>query len=778
MGGARPSPSLAVSAALAAMIVAVLVRRYAALVVLFAVAGAFATGAALQGVAWRQTEQRLKEVFGSSTSREMELTARVLAAPERNRDGGRTLAVESIAGPGTPALRLRLEVVDVPIDDARRLDELRRGDAVSVWCRLRAPSGGPGTTRTDARRRLAAQRCDATARTKSSRLVKLEAKGQPSPGRMLDGWRVAARAALDRTIGAAGTARAVLGAMLLGDRLLLGEDVNVLLREAGLIHILSISGLHTALSVVLMLALLRRAGLGARGLLVSGVASLLAFSAIAGHGASVWRACACVGVGLLARALSRDVEALVSLALASALLVAAAPTLAFNLGFLLSVVATFGLVTLRPAAEEGQRAPSVLASLFSASCGAYLATAPLLATSFGRLAPAALVTNLAAAPLCAACLATGAATIVLGSFPIAGGLVAAAAKASVAALLATSRCASALPGGHLRVAPPTAALTCVYVVLLLMVLFGFDDARRSAKRAIRLLLALVTIALHLGPPPPGIGPSRVDVLDVGQGLAVVLRGSDGRFVLVDAGPSGGGRFDAGDRIVVPTLVAQGCRRLEVFALSHDHDDHTGGALAVLRDLDVGELWVGEGSQRDPLTRALTAYAISRGVAVRRMTRGADAFSGALHLAVLHPGTEDLGRSPNDRCLVLRVRTTTGASILLPGDLEAGGERAMLANAETPEAGALVAPHHGADGSSTAEFLARVDPRVVCVSAGTGNRFGHPGAGALSRYASIYARVLRTDRNGTITLEDDRGSWQVSIEQERRGDEGQDQDGAE
>jgi predicted membrane metal-binding protein len=103
----------------------------------------------------------------------------------------------------------------------------------------------------------------------------------------------------------------------------------------------------------------------------------------------------------------------------------------------------------------------------AASTGAYLATAPLLASSFGRLAPAGFVANLAAAPLCAACLATGAAAIVLAGVPVVGGVAAGTAKIAVRALLVTSSTASAIPGGHLRVPPPAPALAAAYVALLL-----------------------------------------------------------------------------------------------------------------------------------------------------------------------------------------------------------------------------------------------------------------------------------------------------------------------
>jgi competence protein ComEC len=762
-GGARPAPLNAALAAGVVLILALVVRRRPAVAIPLVLAAAFATGAAAQGLVWRDTGRRLDAAFGACALRELEVVAQVAAAPERNREGGRELIVETVSDGKLPGLRLRLDIVEIPGDDGARIAALRCGDVVRVWCRLRAPVAGPGISEAGARRRLAAQRFDATGRVKNSRLVRLIVGGSGSPNRLIDGARVCARDALDRAMGRSGEARAVLGAMLLGDRLLLDERTNALLRDAGLVHILSISGLHTALSVLLVLAVLRRTGLGAKGVLVAGGALLLAFSAFVGHGASVWRACASLGVGLVARASGRDTDPLAALALATALLVVAVPTLALNAGFLLSVVATAGLVVAMRCTR------STFARSMAASLGAYLATAPLLAGLFGRLAPAAFVSNLVAAPVCAACLATGAAAIALSSVPVAGAASAAAAKASVSALLVASRVAATIPGGHVRVAPPSPTLVMAYVVLLVTV------ASSRGGRAARLLLALCAIAMHLGPPPPEPGPARAEVLDVGQGLSVVLRGPDGRFVLVDAGPSGGGRFDAGDLIVVPALAARGCRRLEVLAISHDHEDHAGGALAVLRDIEVGELWIGAGSEHDALTRIVAAEAVARGVAVRRLARGERIVRGGLELSVLHPGIEDRGRSLNDRCLALRATNAGGATLLLPGDLESAGEGALLAAGEDPRSGALVAPHHGADGSSTLAFLARVSPRLVLVSAGAGNRFGHPGKRALARFGSLGARVLRTDRHGTITLDDEAGSWRASVEKDRRRDEREDED---
>ena len=751
-----------------ALILGVLARRKA-VVVSWLAASAFAFGLAEQGWAWRDSGRRLAAGFHGSAVREAELFARLGGAPERDRDGGREILVETIPQDGIPKLRLRLDVLAVPSDDAARVDGLRRGDVVRVFCRLRAPEARAGTTADEARRRLAAGRCHASGTVKSSRLLRRVACGGWSPWRVIDEAHARARTALDAAVGSSGDTRAVLGAMLFGDRLLMSDEVNGWLRDAGLVHILSISGLHTTITILVLLAMLRRSGLGSRGLLFAGGASLVAFSAFVGDGAAVWRACASLAVGLVARVLSRDGDALSSLALASAVLVLAVPTLAFNVGFLLSVVATAGLLAMR------RPDSSVLHRSFAASTGAYLASAPILAATFGRLAPAALVSNLVAAPLCAACLASGAAAVVASRIPYAGGLAAEAAHLSVDALLSASRTAAAIPGGHFRVAAPGPLLAVTYVSCLLAAWLFAGPRSTGTARALRLGVMLTAIALHLGAAPPQGGAARVTIMDVGQGLAVALCGADGRFALVDAGPSGRGRFDAGDRIVVPELTQRGCRRLDVLALSHDHDDHAGGAGAVLRDIEVGELWVGIGSHRDPVTRLIVADAVARGVAVRGLRRGDGALSAGLRWTVLHPGREDRNRPLNDRCLVLRATTTDGASILLPGDLEAAGETSLLASGADPKADALVAAHHGANGSSTSVFLARVAPRIVVVSAGAHNRFGHPGPAALARFDAVSARVLRTDRGGTISLLDRDGTWTGSVEREGRHDEGQDED---
>jgi len=764
-GGPSPRLSVAIGIGLASLAVAIVARRRWA-AILFVALTAFSAGAAAQRIAWRAYERAELRILGGAPRVETEIVGLVGSVPERRLDGTYALRLEALVpGDGRPA-RIRLEVAAPHGAEAERLAALRSGDLVAVWCSLRAPAAGPRGSRNDARRRLIAQRIDAEGRVKSSRLVRQLRTGDGSPSRLLDELHARAVRRLDRTLGRDARTRAVVAAMLLGDRGLLDDEVERLLRDAGLVHIVSISGLHTAMSVVVLITLLRGAGLRAGGLAILGLFALPALAALVGHGAAVWRACGCLAVVLAARAVGRTIDALAALALAAGALVVVWPGLAWNVGFVLSVVATAGLLE----ASRGVRRGFVRRSL-AASTGAYAATLPLIVQVFGRAAPVALLANLAAAPLCAACIGTGLA-VVLGT----GRAGAWAAERAVEALVEVSRLAAMVPGGHLRAARPALWLHAVFLATALAWLY-VPSATQRTRRLLALAATLLALAIHLGPPPPSSSPVRVEVLDVGQGLSVVLRGQDGTCAMYDAGP-GAARFDAGDRIVLPALAALGCGRLDVLMISHDHDDHAGGAFAVLRDYEVGAIWVAEGTAHDPATSALVAAAIERGVAVRRLRRGEVLRTAGFELDVLHPGVADRHRPVNDRCLAVRARTASGASLMLPGDLEAAGERALLEGGARAAADVLLAPHHGSNGSSTAAFVGAVGARDVIVSVGAGNRFGHPGAAALERYAAAGVRVWRTDRDGTIVLVARGVGWRVSARGDRDRDEREDEDGSE
>ena len=233
-------------------------------------------------------------------------------------------------------------------------------------------------------------------------------------------------------------------------------------------------------------------------------------------------------------------------------------------------------------------------------------------------------------------------------------------------------------------------------------------------------LVLFAPALMTAPERPAQGEAWITTLDVGQGLAVVVRTAE-HTLLYDAGPTYGTESDSGERIIVPYLRAVGSLRLDAMVVTHNDSDHSGGALSV---------WDGVGFE------------------------------------VLHPARADYEGGVlrvNNLSCVLRVTTAHG-SLLLTGDIEKAAEGLLVQrDGAALHADVMLAPHHGSRTSSTAAFVAAVRPRWLIVPVGYRNRFGHPRADVVARYDEVGARILRTDLDGAVTVRLAAGSVEAAGE---------------
>jgi competence protein ComEC len=249
-------------------------------------------------------------------------------------------------------------------------------------------------------------------------------------------------------------------------------------------------------------------------------------------------------------------------------------------------------------------------------------------------------------------------------------------------------------------------------------------------------------AFALPAPSPEPGEAWITTLDVGQGLAVVVRTAN-RTLLYDAGPQFGAEADSGERIVAPYLRAIGTARLDTFIVTHNDTDHAGGAASVIANFEADEFL-------SSLPAAHPLHAMVPGS--RRCLRGAQWDWDGVHFALLHPAPQDaLARRANNLSCVLRV-SSGASSMLLTGDIEQLAEQALLERDPAAlRADVLLVPHHGSRTSSSAEFLAAVGPALAVIPVGYRNRFAHPVPEVLERYAAIHAGILRTDLDGAVTV---------------------------
>ncbi len=552
-----------------------------------------------------------------------------------------------------------------------------------------------------------------------------------------------------------GTRAPVVEAMLLARRGALDFDTRQRYVQAGLAHVLAISGLHVGVvaGVLLVLAGAARCGPAAAGLIAAG--GTLAYVGFLGAPPAAARAAVQILLLLLARLLQRPSDPLALLAAAALVLAAFEPSFVADAGYQLSFCGALGLVLLRrPVLERlPARLPPWLREGLAAGVAATAATAPVAALRFGQAAPVGLPASLAAVPIVAVAVPGAALALAVGSVNAAAGRILAGGVAPAFALLdGVATAAAAVPGGHGTVsgAEAVAWLAATGAAGWVLLSAGRWGRVRTA------VAAGVAVACVAAGPALLELPRRhaldVYAIDVGQGDALAVRTPHGRWISIDTGPRTP-TFDAGARRVVPFLRRLGAKRIDLLVLTHPDADHVGGAASVLREMPVGAvLDPGLAVGKRPLLQTLEGARV-RGVRWYRGAAGEVLRVDGVRIEVLAPTGPVPAGAPdaNDYSLIFRLVYGRFA-VLFDGDAPAAVEE-EAARGGSPVVGAevLKVGHHGSRTSSAEGFLDAVGPRVALVSVGRRNRYGHPSPEVIERLLAHGIRVYRTDRQGTIRV---------------------------
>jgi competence protein ComEC len=579
-------------------------------------------------------------------------------------------------------------------------------------------------------------------------------------------------------------ARPMARALVLGEDDVAADDRRAF-QKSGLSHLLAVSGMHVVLVVASLVAALRAMLARIPSLAASCDVARIASAAglpvawiygeLAGGSGSAMRAVWMTSTVLLARAVGRRPVAWRATGLSMGAIAIGDPLAAFDTSFVLSALATTGLLALARPLEAALRdrasfLPGVVAKPLAATLAATLPCAPLLSSMSAELPLGGLVANVVAVPIGeAAALPLCLLHALLAPWPAAERGCALAASG---ALVLVRRIAHAFAGTSLAIPAPTQGQ--IAVVAAAGLLFGIAGQGRRRRlpwiaATSAVLVAALEVAARRAGAPSGV--VRATFLDVGQGDAALLDLPDGGAMLVDGGGLVGSPIDVGARALVPFLEARRRRRLDIVVLSHPHPDHLLGLASALSRVDVGALWdtgQGEVEGAGPAYEALLASMRARGVPVLRPGElcGARTVGGAV-VEVLAPCPETSPlRSANDNSFVLRVRHGQRA-LLFVGDAEHEEEAELVLRASPSlRADVLKVGHHGSRTSSTRAFVSAVAPSIAVISCGVRNRFGHPHSGTLATFEALGVSALRTDREGSIEVTTDGTSLEVRTSQAR------------
>jgi len=542
---------------------------------------------------------------------------------------------------------------------------------------------------------------------------------------------------------------AVLAAITVGARQLITPEQWQRYARTGTSHLMAISGLHIGLAAgggyflaSLLSGLLLRRGNHHEHATVAALVVAILYAVVSGLAVPAQRAVLMIALIAAAILKRRSPNPLLILATACVALVLANPLMTMAPGFKLSFAAVLVLIWVARRRQAGAGSRALLRPLIAArqlsviQLLLLLGLLPLTALEFSRIAFVAPPVNLIAVPLFSFVTVpfSLAGLLLDGVFEPLGDSALRVAAASLQVIESLLAVAVELPGAYL-VIPSLSGMAWLYLVvpLLWVVAPPGWPGRYVAWVAVAALVVYQ-------PRGPAVGCAAIDVLDVGQGLSVVVRTRQ-HVLVFDTGPSFRGR-GAAQSVVLPYLASHGVRRVDKLVVSHADLDHAGGVAAIVGGTDVAELLVGES------LRGFESVAAS--------CRAGESWSydGVEFRFVQPPAT--VARKGNDASCVLMIET--GAyRVLLTGDIERPVEGEMVRSGAAAAVDAVVVPHHGSRTSSTLPFVRALSPAVAIVSAGFQNRWGFPKQDIVERWQAEGAAVYTTAASGAIGIRMCRGS---------------------
>ncbi len=539
---------------------------------------------------------------------------------------------------------------------------------------------------------------------------------------------------------------------LTGGQAALSEGFRVALGDTGTAHTVSVSGLHVAFLVGMIVMIVGNR----RRAFWLGLPVLFLFIAVAGFPASAVRAGIMQGCLLLAYVLGREEDSLTALSLALLVITALNPYAVGDIGLQLSFAATLGIVVFGgrfmaffsgKGGKLREKLPAVwryISSTTAASLAALVFAQPLVALHFGSMSLVSPAANLLTLWLVSLCFGGGIAVAALTLLWLPLGVSAGAVLAPCLRLYEWAVTALArIPFAALKLSSPYFAFwgLLVYVLLCLYLLWPRQEGeKRRYVPALACAGATLLLAVTLSGYQPE--PMRLTVLNVGQGQCVLLT-TPTQTAVLDCG----GNLSGVARLAADTLKGMGRRRIDLLALTHCHADHAGGVEGLLEQMDVAAIAMPAVDSEGPSLRKDILYlAGRRGIPVTEIDATTDWPLGAASLTLYPP----IGlREENEMSMAMLARVN-GFSFLLTGDMSDAMERTLLRRERLPDIDVLVAGHHGSGRATSNGLLDGVSPEAAILSVGA-NSYGHPAQETLARLREHNVAIYRTDERGTVRV---------------------------
>lgn len=565
----------------------------------------------------------------------------------------------------------------------------------------------------------------------------------------------------------------LLAAILLGIKSGLEEETKNLYQKAGILHLISISGLHISCIGLGLYHFLRKVGVGFGGSGAVTTLFLVCYGILSGESVSACRAIIMAVLMMGAWYLGRSYDLLTSLSYAALLILLQSPYELYQAGFQLSFGAVLGIGVISPELVRAFGRDNKVLEAVMMNLGIQLTTLPVILYYYFEIPLYSLLLNLILVPLMSLLLCSGLLGV-LGSY-----LGIAVGKfwggGAVLLLKGYEKIAAGtleLPFSNIRWGQPALIHICGYYLILAVVVYmlhsmngrkdkilqeetrlyreyGWEDKVNLCGFSVMLLSCLL---LKYHPQ----NPLKVTMLDVGQGDGIVIEQKAGGVYLVDGGSTDVAQV--GKYRILPFLKAEGIFKIQGIFISHMDTDHISGIKELLTYQEQGELqiermYLPDIGEKDETYTEMEEKIRQQGIELVYLSRGMKLEQQGLEIQLIQPVCKEVYQDRNEYSMVFRLGYKD-FSMLFTGDVEGKGEEEMLQSERLEKTTILKAAHHGSEYTMCEEVLAQIQPAFTWISCGKDNSYGHPHQALLDRIGQLNSKIYVTMNQGAITVETD------------------------
>lgn len=549
----------------------------------------------------------------------------------------------------------------------------------------------------------------------------------------------------------------ILNGMLVGETNDISQKTIEAFNITGTSHLLAVSGANISLLITITSVIFSKI-FGKKFSEYLIIIFIIFFIIISGSSPSVTRAGIMAILNIISNIILRKPSTINNIFLSAFFILIINPLSLSNTGFILSYVATIGIIYLekdvKSRIQKFIHIPLILETL-SVTISAQIILFPILIYLFNKISIISILANLIIVPASSIITIFSIVTILFSclKFPYISILV----KSLFCLLKSITTITDILSKTRFSeiILPTPSIIVIIFFYAAIYLLLVYKKYMTYIKKSIVIIIIIYSLYSYIYYIKPN-NYIEISAIDVGQGDAFYIETPRHKKILIDGGGSEIGDYDVGEKILVPYLLDRCATEIDYVFISHSHADHIEGILPVLKRLTVSTIIISDTDQKNAYMDEVIEICREKNIKIIRAKKGDTIKIDGLNFKILHPRSKDNAENLNNLSLVIQM-IYGNRSMLFTGDIEKEVEKNIRGNIRSD---ILKVPHHGGNTSSSKEFLKKVMPKIAIISVAKNNNYDHPHLATLNRlreYATIYMTKdsgeinIRIYRNGKIFI---------------------------